>query len=606
TASSIVFLTVEDVNDNPPEFIDKPYHGRVEEEQEPGAEIVKVNFLLALFRICDSGLNGEVWYSLEGSAGMFSVNPDTGLITVAAKLDRETQDKYSFRAVAQDQGRPTLSGEASLVVTITDVNDNAPIFTKQQYETFIKENATIGTDVTSVSATDKDEGLNAVVSYYITKQEPPSSPEIFTINATSGSISLAQELDYSKVKRYTLEVEGRDHGSPSLTGTAVVVISVEEVNDTPPRFLHRTYHGKVEEEQEPGVEIVEVKFLSSILQTVFSSISVTLTVETEADKFSIDQVTGMLSTKVKLDYETQKNYTVQVSLTDGTNRDEALVYVEVLDINDNSPVFDPIPSSIEIPEDAAIGDNVTTVSATDADSGLNGEVRYSLEGSAGMFSVNPDTGLITVAAKLDRETQDKYSFRAVAQDQGRPTLSGEASLVVTITDVNDNAPIFTKQQYETFIKENATIGTDVTSVSATDKDEGLNAVVLYYITKQEPPSSPEIFTINATSGSISLAQELDYSKVKRYTLEVEGRDHGSPSLTGTAVVVVWVEDVNNNPPKFSQDLYDVAVYENIDPGSALVPACGRFELHRPGQHNCSGHQRQQPTIHRPSKSTRDP
>ncbi|XP_049325189.1 protocadherin Fat 4 isoform X2 [Astyanax mexicanus] len=656
--SSSTLVDIKAPGESHPQFIDKPYHGRVEEEQEPGAEIVKVSFLSvapivsvtltveteadkfsidqvtgmlstkvkldyetqknytvqvsltdgtnldeALIYVevldindnspvfdpipssieipedaaigdnvttvsatdADSGLNGEVRYSLEGSAGIFSVNPDTGLITVAAKLDRETQDTYSFRAVAQDQGRPTLSGEASLVVTITDVNDNAPIFTKQQYETFIKENATIGTDVTSVSATDKDEGLNAVVSYYITKQEPPSSPEIFTINATSGSISLAQELDYSKVKRYTLEVEGRDHGSPSLTGTAVVVVWVEDVNDTPLHFLHRTYHGKVEEEQEPGVEIVEVSFLS-----VSPIVSVTLTVETEADKFSIDQVTGMLSTKVKLDYETQKNYTVQVSLTDGTNRDEALVYVEVLDINDNSPVFDPIPSSIEIPEDAAIGDNVTTVLATDADSGLNGEVRYSLEGSAGMFSVNPDTGLITVAAKLDRETQDKYSFRAVAQDQGRPTLSGEASLVVTITDVNDNAPIFTKQQYETFIKENATIGTDVTSVSATDKDEGLNAVVLYYITKQEPPSSPEIFTINATSGSISLAQELDYSKVKRYTLEVEGRDHGSPSLTGTAVVEVWVEDVNNNPPKFSQDLYNVAVYENIDPGSALV------------------------------------
>ncbi|KAL7852364.1 hypothetical protein SRHO_G00181490 [Serrasalmus rhombeus] len=277
----------------------------------------------------------------------------------------------------------------------------------------------------------------------------------------------------------------------------------------------------------------------------------------------------MLKTRARLDYETQKNYTVQLSITDGTNRDTAIVHVEVLDINDNSPEFAPIASSIGIPEDAEIGDNVTSILATDADAGLNAEVRYSLEGSAGMFSVNPDTGLITVAAALDRETQSKYNFRVVAQDQGRPVLSAEASLIITITDVNDNVPIFSKQQYEAIVWENATIGTDVIGVNATDKDEGLNAIVSYHISKQEPPSPAAAFTID-TTGSISLAQKLDYSKAKRYTLEVEGRDGGSPSLTGSTVVIVWVQDVNDKAPEFSQDQYDVAVYENIAPGSALV------------------------------------
>lgn len=298
--------------------------------------------------------------------------------------------------------------------------------------------------------------------------------------------------------------------------------------------------------------------------------TVMLTVETEEDKFSIDQRTGMLMTKVRLDYETQRNYSVQLSISDGTNRDVAMVHVEVLDINDNSPEFAPIPGSIEIPEDAAVGDNVTSVLATDADAGLNAEVRYSLEGSAGMFSINPETGLITVAAGLDREIQNQYNFRVVAQDQGRPTLSTEASMVVTITDVNDNAPIFTKPQYEAIISENATIGTELIAVNATDKDEGPNSIVTYHISKQEPPSPPAAFTVDATSGTVSLAEKLDYSKVKRYTLEVEGRDGGSPSLTGSTVVTVWVEDVNDKPPKFSQDQYDVAVYENIAPGSALV------------------------------------
>lgn len=299
-------------------------------------------------------------------------------------------------------------------------------------------------------------------------------------------------------------------------------------------------------------------------------VPVTLTVETEAEKFSIDQLTGMLTTKVKLDYEAQKNYTVQVSISDGTNRDEASVHVEVLDINDNRPTFASSSIAVNIPEDAEIGANVTYVQATDADSGLNAEIRYSLEGSAGMFSMNPETGLIIVVAALDRETQDKYNLIVVAQDQGRPPLSAQASVVVTLTDVNDNSPVFSTQRYEASVLENATVGMNVIVVNATDKDEGPNGQVTYHIAKQEPPSPPAAFSIDDGSGIIRVAQNLDYGKAKKYTLEVEGRDGGSPSLTGSATVVVLVEDVNDKAPKFSKDQYDVAVYENIAPGSPLV------------------------------------
>lgn len=306
--------------------------------------------------------------------------------------------------------------------------------------------------------------------------------------------------------------------------------------------------------------------------SVSPDVPVTLAVETEPDKFTIDQVTGILATKVKLDYEVQTNYTILVSVSDGTNRDEASVYIDVLDINDNSPKFTTTSIATDIPEDADVGANVTYVQATDADSGLNAKIRYRLEGSAGMFSMNPETGLITVAAALDRETKDKYNLIVVAEDQGRPPLSATASVTVTLTDVNDNDPIFTAQRYEANVFENATLGTNVSVViSASDKDEGPNGIVTYHIVKQEPPlPSPATFSIDAVSGIISVAEKLDYSKAKKYSLEVEGRDGGSPSRTGSTVVVIVVEDVNNKPPKFSRDQYDVEVYENIAPGSPLV------------------------------------
>lgn len=299
-------------------------------------------------------------------------------------------------------------------------------------------------------------------------------------------------------------------------------------------------------------------------------VPVTLTVETEAEKFSINQDTGVLSTRVKLDFEEESSYTVKLSISDGTNRDEASVLVEVLDINDNSPVFENHPATVSVPEDHKVGDNVTSVKATDADAGFNAEVRYTLLGGVGRFGVDQETGVITLAAPLDRETQDVYHLVVTAQDQGRPSRSTTTTLDISVTDINDNAPIFSKQQYEITVPEHAEVGTAVVDVEATDKDDGANAVVTYHIVKQEPSSTPPVFIIDADTGSISLAEKLDYGKAKRYTLEVEGQDGGTPVLTGSATVTVWVEDVNDNAPVFSKDQYDVSVYENLAGGTALV------------------------------------
>lgn len=299
-------------------------------------------------------------------------------------------------------------------------------------------------------------------------------------------------------------------------------------------------------------------------------VPVILAVDTEADKFSINQATGVLSTKVKLDFEEKSSYTVQLSITDGTNRDEASVLVEVLDINDNSPVFENHPTTVSVPEDHKVGDNVTSVTATDADAGFNGEVRYTLLGGSGRFNVDQETGVITLADPLDRETQDTYNLVITAQDQGRPSRSTTTNLEISVTDINDNAPIFSKQLYETTVSEHAEVGTSVVDIMATDKDDGPNAVVTYHIVKQEPSSTSPVFSIEAESGRIILAEKLDYGKAKRYTLEVEGQDGGIPVLNGSATVTVWVEDVNDKAPVFSKDQYDVSVYENLAGGTALV------------------------------------
>ncbi|MCI4393906.1 hypothetical protein PGIGA_G00162950 [Pangasianodon gigas] len=557
TASAIVFLTIEDVDDNAPKFDQSNYTAAIPENSPQ-------NFFVLQAKVTDLDQGGFVGtLRLVPDTAPFSISPD-GSITVktSAELDRETTQSFTFQIEARENPPSTHSATAIVNITLLDENDNSPVFGNTKYEGKVPMDQTVGMPVVKVEATDRDEGPNGQIRYFI---DFGNEEGYFGINENTGEISLNKTIPLleNKILQFLLYVSAKDGGSVSRSSS--VLVDIKAPGDSRPQFLQKTYQGKVEEEQEAGAEIVKVTFLS-----VSSAVPVTLTVETESDKFSIDQQTGMLTTRVKLDHEAQKNYTIQVSISDGTNRDEASVHVEVLDINDNSPKFAFSSIAINVAEDAEIGANVTFVQATDADSGLNAEIRYYLEGSAGMFSMNPETGLITVAAALDRETQDKYSLTVVAQDQGRPPLSAAASVVVTVTDVNDNAPIFSTQRYEASVLENATIGMNVIVVNATDKDEGLNAIVTYHIAKQEPPSSPEAFSIDAVSGIISVAQKLDYSKAKKYSLEVEGRDRGSPVRTGSAMVVVLVEDVNAKAPKFSQDQYDVAVYENIAPGSPLV------------------------------------
>ncbi|XP_017312969.1 protocadherin Fat 4 [Ictalurus punctatus] len=557
TANAVVLVSIEDVNDNAPEF-DQSNYTVVIPENSP-----RDRFVLQA-KVTDLDQGGFVGtLRLVPDTVPFFISPDGSIwVKTSTELDRETTRDFTFQIEAREDPPSTHSTTASVNITLSDENDNSPVFGSTKYEGRVPMDQTVGMLVVKVEATDLDEGPNGQIRYFINFGNEEG---YFGINENTGEISLNKTIPLleNKILQFFLYVTAKDGGSVSLSSS--VVVDIKAPGDSRPHFLQKTYQGKVVEEEEAGVEIVKVVFLS-----MSPEVPVTLTVETEAEKFSIDQLTGMLTTKVKLDYEAQKNYTVQVSISDGTNRDEASVHVEVLDINDNRPTFASSSIAVNIPEDAEIGANVTYVQATDADSGLNAEIRYSLEGSAGMFSMNPETGLIFVVAALDRETQDKYNLIVVAQDQGRPPLSAQASVVVTLTDVNDNSPVFSTQRYEASVLENATVGMNVIVVNATDKDEGPNGQVTYHIAKQEPPSPPAAFSIDDRSGIIRVAQNLDYGKAKKYTLEVEGRDGGSPSLTGSATVVVLVEDVNDKAPKFSKDQYDVAVYENIAPGSPLV------------------------------------
>ncbi|TRY64470.1 hypothetical protein DNTS_017153 [Danionella cerebrum] len=519
-ANAVVSVTIEDVDDNPPKF-----------DQDEYSVSIPENSAQDQF----GGFEGTLRIIPESVP--FSISTDGRiLVKNSAELDRESTTNFNFQ------------------------NDNSPQFTSSVYEGKVNSDQTAGMEVIKVEAKDLDEGPNGEISYYI---EFGNEKGFFAIDEKEGTVTLVNiiPLVEKEILEFALYVTARDGGTISRSTSAMVHIKAP--GDLHPQFLQKTYRGQVEENQSDA-DIVKVDIL------VIDPIVAVLNVESEMDKFSINQETGYLSTKGKLDFEEKSSYTVLLSISDGTSRDEASVLVEVLDVNDNSPVFEDPPRMISVEEESTARDNILTLKATDLDAGFNGEVRYTLLGGAGMFSIDQESGVLTSVAPLDRETEAMYSLEITAQDQGRPSLSTKTDLDITVTDINDNAPIFSQQQYETKVSEDGEVGAHVLDVLATDKDEGLNAAVSYSIVRQDPLLDDLVFTIDPETGSIKLAGKLDYAQAKRFTLYVEGQDGGSPSLTGSAVVIVWVEDVNDKAPVFTKEKYDVSVYENLAAETELV------------------------------------
>uniref|UniRef100_A0A3B4X9Z1 Cadherin domain-containing protein n=1 Tax=Seriola lalandi dorsalis TaxID=1841481 RepID=A0A3B4X9Z1_SERLL len=175
----------------------------------------------------------------------------------------------------------------------------------------------------------------------------------------------------------------------------------------------------------------------------------------------------------------------------------------------------------EVSEIESVGTSLLTLSAVDPDEGPNGRIRYSLKGGEGRFSVDPVSGVVSVAGALDRETKAEYNLQVVAEDQGRPARSSTATLLVQVSDINDNIPEFSKAEYQAEVSEIESVGMSLLTLSAVDPDEGPNGRVTFSIFQQSPSSDPAVFGLDPASGTLQLVQPLDYSEVQEYRLMVQ-------------------------------------------------------------------------------------
>ena len=296
--------------------------------------------------------------------------------------------------------------------------------------------------IANVAATDKDQGLNALISYQITSGDTGK----FQIDSNTGTLTTSATLDREEASSYRLIVTAKDHGNPSLSSTVVVMVTVLDENDNTPQFSSPFYKASVLENTAIMMNVLQVTATDpdhgeNGLVT-FSIVS-----GNANDAFIINNASGFIAVNSTLDREALDSYSLYIRASDNavSNPRHAFVRVNftVLDENDNSPRFVNV-QNFTVVENARIDTAVGSVSATDSDAGRNGEVRFSIvEGNDGnVFQINPISGQITVNGAIDREMQTSYKLTIMASDRGRPQMKTKQVFCVTVQDENDNSPEF--------------------------------------------------------------------------------------------------------------------------------------------------------------------
>ncbi|XP_027950575.1 cadherin-1 [Eumetopias jubatus] len=408
----------------------------------------------------------KVFYSITGQGadtppvGVFVIERETGWLKVTEPLDREQIAKYILYSHAVSSNGNAVEDPMEIVITVTDQNDNKPEFTQQVFEGSVMEGALPGTSVMQVTATDADDDentYNAAIAYRIVAQEPllPNSM-MFTINKDKGVISvLTTGLDRESIPTYSLVVEAADLQGEGLSTTATAVITVTDINDNPPVFKPTTYQGQVPENK-ANVEITVLKVTDDDVPNTPAWQAVYTILNNNNEQFVVttDPVTndGILKTAKGLDFEAKQQYILYVTVVNVApfevilSTSTATVTVDVEDVNE-APVFVPCPKTVEIPEDFGVGLEITSYTATDPDTFMGQRIIYRIwRDAANWLEINPESGAIFTRAELDREDTEHvknstYEALIIAIDTGSPVATGTGTLLLILSDVNDNGPI---------------------------------------------------------------------------------------------------------------------------------------------------------------------
>ncbi|XP_059190067.1 cadherin EGF LAG seven-pass G-type receptor 3 [Centropristis striata] len=534
SATASVTITVMDVNDNRPEFLQKEYYSRLNEDASVGTSVVTVTAV-------DRDVNSAVTYQITGgnTRNRFAISTagGAGLLSLALPLDYKQERRYVLTVTASDR---TLHDTCQVHINITDANTHRPVFQSAHYSVSVNEDRPPGSTVVVISATDDDVGENARITYYLEDNIPQ-----FRIDSSTGAITLQAELDYEDQMTYTLAITAKDNGIPQKSDTTYVEVNVNDVNDNAPQFLSPRYQGTVSEDAPPFTSVLQI---SATDRDAHTNGRVQYTFQNGEDgdgDFTIEPTSGIVRTVRRLDRESVPFYELTAYAVDRgvpPQRTPVHIQVTVLDVNDNAPVFPADDFEVLVKENSAVGSVVAQITATDPDEGANAQIMYQIvEGNIPeIFQMDIFSGELTSLIDLDYEARNEYVI--VVQATSAPLVS-RATVRIRLVDQNDNEPTLQHFQiiFNNFVsnRSNSFPSGVIGRVPAHDPDVSDR---LYYTIDRG--NELHLLLLNHTSGEIRLSRKLDNNRPLVAPMLITVTD-GAHSISAQCVlrVLIITEDM---------------------------------------------------------------
>ncbi|XP_062943716.1 protocadherin alpha-1-like [Cynocephalus volans] len=581
-----VEVNVKDINDNPPVFRSREQRIFIPESRQ-----LDSRFPIEGAADADIGANALLTYTLSPS-DYFSLDVQASdelsrslSLELRKSLDREETPELHLLLTATDGGKPELEGTVQLLITVLDVNDNAPLFDQAMYRVHLLETTANGTLVTTLNASDADEGVNGAIVFSLGSDVSPNIQEKFKIDSRSGEIRVIGKLDYEETKSYEIRVKAVDKGSPPMSNHCKVLVKVLDVNDNAPELAITSLSLPIREDA-PLSTVIALITVSDLDSGVNGQVTCSLPLHVPFKLVSTFKNYYSLVLDSALDRESVSLYNVVVTARDGGSPSlwaTASVSVEVADVNDNAPAFAQPEYTVFVKENNPPGCHIFTVSARDADAQENALVSYSLverrvgeRALSSYVSVHAESGKVYALQPLDHEELELLQFQVSARDAGVPPLGSNVTLQVFVLDENDNVPALLASRaggsggaVSELVPRLVGAGHVVTKVRAVDADSGYNAWLSYEL-QPAAGGARSPFRVGLYTGEISTTRALDEADAPLQRLLVLVKDHGEPALTATVTVLVSLVESSQALKASSRasagaagpkvDLVDVNVY----------------------------------------------
>ena len=557
SATAKLTITVKPVDSNPPIITASNVEGFVDENAPIGTKVIDKNSDPIVLTVSDADLGPEdpkPAYTFELTTNFFSIDSSGVLVVNEENLDRDppSPGRFRFQVVAREKAGVAASAPLSFVVTLNDVNDNAPMLpmtapiTVQAGET--------KRVVTKVEATDNDEGENAEITYSI-YHVSNNGLHKFKIDPKTGVIESVRKLNAGE--QYSITVQATDKGG-KYSQTIVEVNVIPGPNTRSPVFQQSVYEVQVSE----GASINSTVATITAVDPENDPVSYSIVSGNDLRQFAIGDKSGVITVIRKLDREDLTRYQLLIKAEDsGGLFSTATVNIKVTDINDKNPEFVDLPYEFTVKEGEA-RKLIGRVHAEDADEGINAEITYFAPDDI-PFTVDPETGDILTKIVLDYEQNDEYKFVVTARDGAPDYRLATATVTVKVIDVEDEVPIFRQSSYEARVKENMPNHT-VIQVTADDPDTKKQ---ITYTIKQ---GDTELFSIDPKTGVIKTIRGLDYERENQHILVIGTVENISDLPGSTTRVVVNVQDVNDIPPVFTSVPRPITLDDDVPIGTTVI------------------------------------